>query len=84
VLQALFLFFLIVEREAGSRDHSGGDENDEISFNMLINIRTEETANQWNIANEVRLIFPCYPMQSESRLELSATKPEISRQNCAI
>jgi hypothetical protein len=31
-----------------------------------------------------RLPFPCHPMQSQSRLELSAIKPEISRQNCAI
>ena len=35
----------------------GGDENDEISFDVLINIRTEETPNQRNIANDGRFIF---------------------------
>ena len=121
--QAFLLFFLVVECKAGRGDHSRGDEDDEISFDVLINIRTEEATNQRNLrlgvcpwvtqfpddfddgalaafgpveldrrrvtqtrlsASPGRLRFPCHPMQSQSRLELSAIKPEISRQNCAI
>jgi hypothetical protein len=43
--QTLLFFFLVVECQAGRGDDMSGNEDDEISFDVLINIRTEKATN---------------------------------------
>ena len=38
-------------------DHTRGDEDDEIPFDVLISVGTKQASNQWNIANDRRFIF---------------------------
>lgn len=55
--QAFLLFFLIVERESGWRDHARSDEDDEIAFDVLIDVGAKEASNQWDVANYWSFIF---------------------------
>ena len=43
------LFLLDVERKPAGRDEARGHENDQIAFDVLIDIGAEQLAEKWNL-----------------------------------
>jgi hypothetical protein len=57
-LQQPFLFLLSgINWQSARSDQPRGHENDEIAFDVLIDVRAEEAPNQRNVADDRSLIF---------------------------
>src|SRR5438046_889355 len=54
---SLFFFFTRVQWQSAGGDEPCGDEDDQVAFDMLIDIGTKEAPNQRNVANDRRFIF---------------------------
>ena len=52
-----FFFFRLIHRLAAGINQPRGDEDDQVSFDVLIDIGAEEAADDRNVANDRRAIF---------------------------
>src|SRR5581483_612831 len=55
--ETLLLFFLVVEGKARRGDHACGNENDQVTFDVLIDIGSEQSTNERNITDDRRFIL---------------------------
>src|SRR5581483_11879046 len=55
--QTFLLFFLRIECKPGRGDHMRRDENDQVLFVVLLDIRAKRSADEWNIAKDRSFIF---------------------------
>ena len=81
-LQPFFFFLGRVQGQTAGRDEARGDENNQIPFDVLIDISAEQPSNQRNVADDRDLIFRflhVFPHQTAKHDRLAVPHAHIRR-----